>query len=278
MKLSTLTIISLSCAGTLIAMASPVRVANIALMPIRSPEMVTAQQSLEQPLEQPPVTSTRKRHTITVTVSSPEDIKVEEGDRITEGEVIADRTKEREKLIQQRDQLQLVINKAMQATPIPPPPPEPSYAAQQAAVAEAREMVAYWKQLPQPKYRFKQEDLIVSLDTETVEKRQDIAQKQIEAQQELNSAIANLQDAQSRYQRELYTYNINLSKAEADQRQREMDVLRLREKLDNLNQQISELSVVRSPYAGRVRRVKIMNQNNLTITAEVTLLVRSREN
>jgi len=155
---------------------------------------------------------------------------------------------------------------------------EPSYAAQLAAVEEAREMVAYWKQLPQPRYRFKQEDLIVSLDTETVEKRQDIAQKQIEAQQELNSAIANLQDAQARYQRELYTYNINLSKAEADQRQREMDVLRLREKLDNLNQQISELSVVRSPYAGRVRRVKIMNQNNLTITAEVTLLVRSREN
>jgi len=53
-----------------------------------------------------------------------------------------------------------------------------------------------------------------------VEKRQDIAQKQIEAQQELNSAIANLQDAQVRYQRELYTYNINLSQAEADQRQR----------------------------------------------------------
>ncbi|NBD14720.1 MAG: hypothetical protein GVY04_00830 [Cyanobacteria bacterium] len=269
MKLSTLTIISLSCAGTLIA---------IALMPVNSPELVTAQQNLEQPLEPVPVTNTRKRHTITVTVSSPEDIKVAEGDRITEGVVIADRTKEREKLIQQRDQLQLVINKAMQATPIPPPPPEPSYAAQQAAVEEAREMVAYWKQLPQPRYRFKQEDLIVSLDTETVEKRQDIAQKQIEAQQELNSAIANLQDAQARYQRELYNYNINLTKAEADQRQREMDVLRLREKLDNLNQQISELSVVRSPYAGRVRRVKIMNQNNLTITAEVTLLVKTREN
>jgi len=269
MKLPILTTIFLSCAGTLIA---------IAAMPVRSPDIVTAQQSLEQPVEPVPVTSTRKRHTITVTVSSPEDIKVAEGDRITEGAVIADRTKEREKLIQQRDQLQLVINKAIQATPIPPPPPEPSYAAQLAAVAEAREMVAYWKQLPQPRYRFKQEDLIVSLDTETVEKRQDIAQKQIEAQQELNSAIANLQDAQSRYQRELYNYNINLSKAEADQRQREMDVLRLREKLDNLNQQISELSVVRSPYAGRVRRVKIMNQNNLTITAEVTLLVKHREN
>jgi len=269
MKLSILTTIFLSCTGTLIA---------IAAMPVRSPDIVTAQQQLEQPLESPPVNSTRKRHTITVTVSSPEDIKVAEGDRITEGAVIADRTKEREKLIQQRDQLQLVINKAIQATPIPPPPPEPSYAAQLAAVEEAREMVAYWKQLPQPRYRFKQEDLIVSLDTETVEKRQDIAQKQIEAQQELNSAIANLQDAQSRYQRELYNYNINLTKAEADQRQREMDVLRLREKLDNLNQQISELSVVRSPYAGRVRRVKIISQNNLTITAEVTLLVRNREN
>ncbi|MFB6275583.1 MAG: hypothetical protein ABEI32_05480, partial [Halothece sp.] len=78
--------------------------------------------------------------------------------------------------------------------------------------------------------------------------------------------------------RELYNYNLNLTKAQASQRQREMDVLRLREKLDNLNQQISELSVIRSPYAGRVRRVKIINQNNLTITAEVTLLVKSSEN
>jgi len=139
-------------------------------------------------------------------------------------------------------------------------------------------MIAYWKQVPKPEYRFKQDNLVLSLDTETVEKRQTLAQKRIEAQQELNSAIANLQDAKSRYQRELYNYNLNLTKAEASQRQREMDVLRLREKLDNLNQQISELSVIRSPYAGRVRRVKIINQNNLTITAEVTLLVKSREN
>jgi hypothetical protein len=180
MKLPILTTIFFSCAGTLLA---------IALMPVNSPEMVTAQQELEQPLESPTVNSTRKRHTITVTVSSPEDIKVAEGDRIAEGAVIADRTKERAKLVQQRNQLELVINKAIQAAPLPSAPPEPSYAAQQAAVEEAREMVAYWKQLPQPRYRFKQEDLVLSLDTETVEKRQRLAQKRIEAQQELNSAI-----------------------------------------------------------------------------------------
>jgi hypothetical protein len=53
MKLSTLTIISLSCAGTLIA---------IAVMPVNSPEIVTAQQQLERPLEQPPVNSTTQRN------------------------------------------------------------------------------------------------------------------------------------------------------------------------------------------------------------------------
>ena len=267
MKLSTLSLIFLSCTGTLIA---------IALMPVSFP--VTAQQNLEQPEDSPTVNSTRKRHTITVTVSSPEDIKVEEGDRITEGEVIADRTREREKLEEQRDQLNLAITKATQPTMTLPPPPEPSYAAELAAVDQAREMIAYWEHLPEPEYRFKQEDLIVSFDQETVEKRQGIAQKRIEAQHQLNGAIANLQTAKSRYQRELYNYNINLSKAEADQRQREMDVLRLREQLDNLNEQIGELSVIRSPYAGRVRRVRIVSQNNLTITAEVTLLIRSNEN
>jgi multidrug resistance efflux pump len=269
MKLPILTTIFFSCAGTLLAMAT---------MPVSFPERVTAQQQQEQPLEQPPVNSTRKRHTIAVTVSSPEDIKVEEGDRITQGAIIADRTRERQELIQRRKQLNLAIAKASEPTPTPPPPPEPSYAAQQVAVEEAREMVAYWKQVPKPEYRFKQEDLILSLDTETVEKRQTLAQKRIEAQQELNSAIANLQDAKSRYQRELYNYQIKLSQAKADGRQQAIDLLRMQEKLDNLNQEIEELSVIRSPYPGRVRRVKIISQTNSNITAEVTLLVKSSEN
>jgi len=269
MKSSTLTIISLSCAGTLLA---------IAVMPVRFPEMVTAQQNLEQPEDSPAVNSTRKRHTITVTVSSPDDIKVAEGDRLEGGAVIADRTRERAKLEGQRDQLQLAINQASQAMPLPPAPPEPSYAAEQAALEQAREMVAYWKQLPKPEYRFKQEDLIMSLDTETVAQRQRLAQNRIEAQQELNSAIANLQTAKSRYQRELYNHQIQLSQAQAQQRRQALDVVRLQEKLDYFNQQIEELGVIRSPYAGRVRKVKMVRQTNSNLTAEVTLLIKSREN
>lgn len=261
----------IAATGALIAIAS---------MPVRSPELATAQQTVDQPFienETPQVSTTRQRHTITVTVSSPDDLKVTEGERIEAGEVVADRTREREKLIQEREQLELAIAKALQPTPTPPPPPEPTYAQELAAIEEAREMIAYYQQLPEPEYRFKQEDLILSLDAERVAQRQGLVQKRIEAQQELNSAIANLQTAKARYQRELYNYNISLTQAEAEQKQRQIEVLRLREGLDELNQQIEELGVVRSPYAGRVRRVEIINQNNLTITAEITLLVTKRE-
>jgi len=267
MKLSTLTIIFLSCTGTLFA---------IAIRPVRSPEQVTAQGPIIQSPE--PVTSSRKRHTITVTVASPEEIKVEEGDRVAKGAVIADRTRERQALIQQRNQLQLQLEKASEPTPTPPPPPKPSYSAEKAAVEEAKEMVAYWKNVPKPEYRFKQQDLNLRFDQKTARQRQEIAQNRMEAQQKLNSAIANLQEAKSRYQRELYNYQIKRSQAKADQRQQAIDVARLQEKLDNLNQEIEQFSIIRSPYAGRVRKVKIISQNNTNLTAEVTLLVRSDEN
>jgi multidrug resistance efflux pump len=211
-------------------------------------------------------------------VSSPDDIKVAEGDRIVADQVIADRTREREKLLTEREQLELAITKARQPNPTLPPPPEPTYAGELAAIEEAREMIAYWEQLPEPEYRFKQEDLILSLDTERVTQRQDLAQKRIEAIQELNGAIANLQTAKARYQRELYNYNISLTQAEAEGRQREIEALKLRERLGDLDKQIEEVTAVRSPYAGRVRKVKIINQNNLKITAEITLLVSKDEN
>ena len=56
-----------------------------------SPDLPTAP-------SQPTSTDSPTRLTITVAITDPEDLKVKEGDRVEAGQLIADRTRERERL------------------------------------------------------------------------------------------------------------------------------------------------------------------------------------
>ena len=64
----------------------------------------------------------------TLTLASPEDLEVKEGDRIEAGKTIADRKKERERLQQQRELLQISLDRikarTLPAPPVPLPVPE----------------------------------------------------------------------------------------------------------------------------------------------------------
>jgi hypothetical protein len=44
-----------------------------------------------------------------------------------------------------------------------------------------------------------------------------------------------------------------------------------------VEEELGELVEVRSPYAGRVRRVKVLGQNERNITAEITLDIRGEK-
>jgi len=88
------------------------------------------------------------RLTITVAVADPEDLKVEQGDRVETGQLIADRTRERQRLEAQQAKLQLTIERLEGATitaPLPPAtaPPilEPTYLEENAAIARAEATV-----------------------------------------------------------------------------------------------------------------------------------------
>ncbi|MGK7933563.1 MAG: hypothetical protein AB4041_19315 [Microcystaceae cyanobacterium] len=78
-----------------------------------APYHLSAQQSLTQNnnLEPPTTpTSTQKRHKITVNVTSMADLKVVEKQRIEQGEIISDRTTQRQKLQAKKRQLEISLS------------------------------------------------------------------------------------------------------------------------------------------------------------------------
>ena len=86
-----------------------------------------------------------RRLTINVSVTDPDDLKVAEGDRISVGQLIADRGRERQRLEAQARQLDLALQRLEHATitpPVPPatPPPiaTPTYLEEIAAIDRAK--------------------------------------------------------------------------------------------------------------------------------------------
>ena len=92
--------------------------------------------------------NTPRRLTITVAITDPEDLNVKEGDRVEAGQLIADRTRERERLETQHQQLSLTQQKLQSATITPPQQPapvpavavlpNPSYLEEEAAIERAK--------------------------------------------------------------------------------------------------------------------------------------------
>ena len=91
-----------------------------------------AQQSPQPIKESPPkqqsqttTSSSPRRLTINVSVAEPEDLKANEGDRVTVGQLLADRSRERQRLEAQAQQLELTLQRLEIATIKPPQPPAP---------------------------------------------------------------------------------------------------------------------------------------------------------
>jgi len=98
------------------AVATPVYIANN--QPIKPPTVNSVQSA---PLPIPTTAPASERIKIKVSVSALEDLKVRQGDQISKGQIIADRTNERERLIAARRQIQSTI-KQIESSVIPKPP------------------------------------------------------------------------------------------------------------------------------------------------------------
>jgi hypothetical protein len=268
-------------------------------------------QQLISPSEHQPSTSTTaspSRITIKVTVSDPTDLKVKEGDRIKSGALIADRGRERQRLDAQKRQLTLTLTRLQVAIISPPQPPAqvPSittppasaYLEESASIEQAKVAVEQAERsLSQKEQEITYLKTLEHLDPLVLEHEQ---AKLIELQQAHTATVRDYQlaigrmgkaqndEAYREYQHTLAVaerveqanqaamdYQRQWAEYEERLRNREFQLAQTQLKLDEIETEIATLSTVRSPYAGRVRRIKWLGQgSDGSLSAEVTLLVQ----
>lgn len=305
-----------------------------------------------------------------LSLSSPKDIKVRQGDMVAAGDVLADRAEERSRLTAQHQELVLALGRIQARTITTPPAPAPiptvkglpptSYAEEEAAIRAAAtyvqqaerafqlqqenlkgapleesagvqkaavevqnrqrivdtqlrkiDTVALLQDLPpsvnmheqavlkqrsaeleqaQAEYQLAQAKLIAA-STAQAEKLQQLAASVAKARDDHQLAIAKLQSkkdqrAYSEYEASVTTarrteernqasanYSRQLQETEQQQRDRSFQIAQIQAKVAEVEGQRRKLSVVTSPYAGLVRRIRILRQNDSTLSAEMTLVV-----
>lgn len=99
------------------------------------------------PLVQPKTSNSLRQLQLKLSVSSPQDLKVKQGDRVITGQVLADRVEERSHLTVQRQALNLSLKQIQSRTIAAPPAPVPvpqakqlppiSYAEEEAAISSS---------------------------------------------------------------------------------------------------------------------------------------------
>ena len=230
-----------------------------------------------------------RRLTINVSVTDPDDLKVAEGDRISVGQLIADRGRERQRLEAQARQLDLALQRLEHATitpPVPPatPPPiaTPTYLEEIAAIDRAKADVDQAEALITAKHQ--ELDYLAqlpNLDPLVMEHEQ---AKLAELQRHHTAAVRDYQLALGKRSTAEYDHSramaLDISSRNRDQlsyqnqwaqyeqrlRDRDYQISTTRLRLDEIDTAIANLAVVRSPYAGRIRRIKRQGQGGAAVS------------
>lgn len=226
---------------------------------------VIAQSPPEQPAQS--ATDSPRRLTISVSVSDPDDLKVTEGDILAVGDLVADRGRERRRLENQKAQLFLSLQQIQSASIMAPDAPmgvpeilhlpTVSYLEEESAIELAR--LAWEAKTDELELLQDIEDLdSIILEHETArleeleqryflergrlnEARQDRAYREYEHAIAQSRRIEEQNQAQLAYQRQWAEYEERV-------RNRDYQVAQTRLRLDEIENAIASLSVVRAPY------------------------------
>lgn len=283
---------------------------RLATMPIASsaPEVSpTAESVTPETVIDEAVGAQRLR--LTLTLSAPEDLKVRQGDSVTQGQILSDRTRDRQRLDAQKQQLQIQIDRLKQPIPGPPPQqsipqvaglPVASFLDEVAAVEQAKLKVEAADRNVMQQQRMI--DLLQSmpdaqLPESTIPHEEEVlAQLQQQADQaraDQDLAEAKLQQAQSDRQYQEYLHSLEMSKRalqiqqqelerqnqlqqqQAEERNRSYQLAELEARMQQLDAQIISLASVRSPFNGTIQRIKWQGQNDQNLVVELVLMANS---
>ena len=236
-----------------------------------------------------------KRHRVQVQVISLSDLKISEGSQVAVGQIISDRTDERESLEAQRNQIDISIKQLStpmsQVAELPPP----NFAVQEAAIARIKseiELIDSKPPLPAtpaPFFRFKDEKLRNLLEAEKINKiaddirteaseRSKVSEAKAKLAIELNQAIAALDKAQSDQQHQQYQHSLNLIRQQSEMQRQQYQVASLVAQKQEIESKLREITQIKSPVAGKVRRIKNLGQKDRQISLEVVIDVNVTAN
>lgn len=244
-----------------------------------------------------------RRLPLNLTITSPEDLKVVEGQQVKVGEILTDRTKERERLIQQRQQLEIALDRLSIAPPeINPPPPVPPMAqlplanySQQLSSITLAENTLSTKQLAVKLQRQKVEQLqSLKVPEIVIEHERAVLAQQVQEERrtelELEANKSQLKSSQSDRAYKEYLHSLEMSKRLIDrakqvaeyekqlliranqERQREYQKAAVLAQIQGIDNAISVISQVKSPYAGVVRKIRWLPGNDNALALQLVIV------
>lgn len=249
-------------------------------LPTASPTVPASPESVE--------TTPQRRFQVKLTLSAPEDLKVRESDTVLAGQILADKVRDRTRLAFQQQELEQRLRriKAQMVLPVPEVNGLPP-ASLLGEVADVERLQLKAKDVQRAKEQQQRKlDLIQSLPLNEVpaatvpHEQAVLEQKQREVDQalaEVALARGKLAHAQSDRQFQEYQHSLEMSKRAIALRQQDIqqqgELAQLEGQLSQVETQLSTLSAIRSPYAGKISRIKFQGQSDQSLTVELVLLI-----
>lgn len=232
--------------------------------------------------------SSSRRHKITCNVTAIEDVKVVEKQAVTQGQVLCDRTEARATLEAKKQQLELTLQQqpisVSPAMPLQLPPAD--YSVEEMAIKVAEAELARLEMLPSTQFvhtniegGYFQQTLEPERWQQQLDRQQQIAQTRYqvgEAMAALNQAKAKRQQEELMFlqQQQLSQQQLLLDQQRSHQQQSYQKAQLLND-LQDLEEKIEQITAIKSPYAGSIRRVKVTGQSDRTIQVEISLIANS---
>ena len=225
------------------------------------------------------VSDNPSRIKIRVSISRREELRVKVGEKIKAGDVIADRTRERDALISQRHQAEMtlkrlqILQSSKSAELQKPVTPDASFAENVAAISRAQISVDAAKRniklqetrisqienLPFPgdlsKIRQHETARLALLKSELLQTESNLALERAK----LKTAKANRNYSEQKDALEIQKQKITLNEQRLTL---ETNIASLEAQITNLNGQIIALSSVRAPLAGTIKKITWEGQTN----------------
>jgi biotin carboxyl carrier protein len=253
-----------------------------------SPPLLQKSSPTTLELKKETTTKSVKRHRVNIQVVNLTDLKVAENSQVTQGQVLSDRTEERQSLEAQKEQIEISIKQL--STPLSQVAELPSgnFSIQEAAIARIKsemELIDSSRPLPAtpaPFFRFKDEKLRKLLEAEKINKiaddiraeaseRAKVGEAKAKLALELNQAIAALEKAQSDHQHQQYEHSLNLIRQQSEMQRQQYQVASLVAQKQEIESKLREITQIKSPVAGKVRRIKNLGQKDRAINLEVVI-------